>query len=498
MRAFPVRRRCSGSATVALVLSLACGDGGAPAGSTTTSEDSSGTATSSSTTSPGGDAESTGAGDEPSSGSSGDPPSTEPTPEQWERLLALRYDDGPVPPDVTNAWADDPAAAALGQALFFDPRFSGPLIDGDNDGSPGTLGTDGEPHKVACVSCHVPEDGFVDTRSPHQQISLAAGWVLRRTPSLLDVGFATLLGWGGRRDTMHGLLFGVVENTRELNSSRLYFAQQLARNHRAAYEAVFGPMPDFDDPLQFPALAPEEAGCLALDAPAAACNGRPGDEGPYDALAPVAQDEVTRAVVNAGKAIGAYLRQLRCGASPFDAWLDGDETALTDLEKRGAIVFVSSGDCDGCHAGPRLTDLQFHNVGLIPQTVAVVFVDLDDYGASDDLAAVMTDPLNVTSIYSDGDDGRLPRKVTAEHVGAFKTPSLRCIADHPAFMHTGHFATLQDVVKFFRRGGDPGGYPGVSELSPLSLDDEDVDALVAFLQSLQGPGPAPPLLQPPR
>lgn len=496
MHACPVRRRCSGASVLAFALTLACGDDGStPSASSTGGEGTTGSIvpSSSSTSTEAGD-DATG---DSSSGTSGEPPSSEPTAEQWERLLALRYDEGPVPADVTNAWADDPAAAALGQALFFDPRFSGPLLDGDNDGSEGTLGADGETHRVACASCHVPEDGFVDTRSPHQQISLAAGWVLRRTPTLLDVGFATLLGWGGRRDTMHGLLFGVVENTRELNSSRLYFAQQLARNHRDAYEDVFGPMPAFDDPRLYPALAPEDAGCPELDAPAQACSGRPGDAGPFDALDPDEQEAVTRAVVNAGKAIGAYLRQLRCGPSAFDAWLDGDDDALTEVEKRGAIVFVSTGGCDECHAGPRLSDLQFHNVGLIPQTVATVFVDLDDFGASDDLAAVLADPLNSMSDYSDGYDGRLPRAVTRADIGAFKTPSLRCIADHPSFMHTGHFDALEDVMKFFRRGGDPGGYPGTSELQPLDLGDDDLAALVAFMGALQGAGPDASLTEPP-
>ncbi len=479
-------------------LLVGCGDGDGPAVVTTmaSSSSSSGSPDASSSTAAtsaavdGTASEASGS----SSGSGGDEVPV-PSDEQWARLLALRYTDAPPPPDVSNAWADDDAAAALGQALFFDPRFSGPLLDGDNDGSSGTLGLDGEVHRVACASCHVPTDGFVDTRSPHQQISLAAGWVLRRTPGLLEVGFASLLGWGGRRDALYNVAFGAIENAREFNSSRLYVAKQLALHHRAAYEQLFGPMPDFADPLRFGTLDGQDNGCASLDA--TACPGRPGDGGVYDGLAPADREAVTRAVVNAGKALGAYLRRLRCGASRFDAWLDGDAGALSAAEVRGAIAFVSQGDCDRCHDGPMLTDFGFHNVGLVPQTVATVFVDLDDFGASVDLAAAQEDPLGVHGSYADGDDGRLPAAIDPAMLGAFKTPSLRCIAEHPSFMHTGHMSSLDEVVHFHVRGGDPGGFPGTSELAPLPLDADDEADLVAFLAALQGPGPDASLLSPP-
>src|ERR1700710_1483566 len=81
----------------------------------------------------------------------------------------------PPPPDVSNRFSDDPRAAAFGQQLFFDPTFSGKLLDGDNDGSPEALGKTGQTGRVACAGCHLPASGFVDTRSVGKQISLAAG-----------------------------------------------------------------------------------------------------------------------------------------------------------------------------------------------------------------------------------------------------------------------------------------------------------------------------------
>ena len=201
--------------------------------------------------------------------------------------------------------------------------------------------------------------------------------------------------------------------------------------------------------------------------------------------------------MNAAKAIDAYLRLLSCGESRFDAWLDGDEAALTAAEKRGAILFVDKGKCSGCHAGPRLTDDAFHNVGLMPKTVAVVFLDKDDPGASVGLAAALEDPLSSRGIYSDGDDDRLPASVDPSLLGAFATPSLRCLSRRPSFFHTGQEKDLREVVRFFDRGGHPAGFLGESELEPLGLTDQEIDDLVAFLLSLDGAGPDAALLAPP-
>ncbi|MCA9620413.1 MAG: hypothetical protein KC731_15430 [Myxococcales bacterium] len=411
---------------------------------------------------------------------------------QWQALKGLRYVAEP-PPDVTNQWADDADAALLGQAFFFDAGFSGPLIDGDNDGSVHALGVKGETGRVACAGCHVPADGFVDTRSLGQQISLAAGWVLRRTPSLLDVGHRKLLNWDGRRDSTWSQALGVIEASREMNSSRLYLAHQIHARYRDAYEAIFGTLPPLDDNARFPSLTADQAGCAELDASPDACHGRPGDGAEYDGMTPADRDAVTRVAVNVGKALGAYLRRLRCGESRFDRWLDGDEAALTAAEKRGALHFVDTG-CIDCHGGPLLSDSSFHNVGLMPALVAVVFIDEDDPGASAGVDALLDDPLRCTGPYSDGDDGRLPTSVDPAWLGAFRTPSLRCSAPRPSFMHTGQLRSLDEVVAFFERGGHPAGYLGTSELTDLQLDDQAVADLVAFLGALDGPGPEPALL----
>lgn len=426
-----------------------------------------------------------------------EPSAPRPTDAEWERLRSLRWSDE-VPPDVTNAFADDPAVARFGQQLFFYPGFSGPLLESDNDGGPESLGVRGETGRVSCAGCHLPLDGFVDTRSRGKQLSLASRWTERRTPSLLGVGHRKLLTWIGKSDTLFGQVFTVLENEREMNTSRLFVAQEVFRTFRTEYEALFGPLPPLDDTERFPELTPELAGCdpHAPREPAV-CRGRPGDGGVYDGMSAEDQDAVTRVVVNVGKALGAYQRLLDCGAGRFDAWLDGDEKALSASEQRGALLFVGKAQCVDCHGGPQLSDFGFHNVGLEPGVVAVAFRERDAPGAYAGLAEALESPLNSRGPYSDGDDDRLPEEIPEDLLGAHATPSLRCVSLRPTFMHTGQISSLEGVVDFFDRGGNHMGYLGRKEIEPLGLTERERADLVAFLRALDGPGPSSELLHPP-
>lgn len=410
-------------------------------------------------------------------------------------LRTLRYDASPLPLDPSNAVDGDDAARAFGQRLFFDPRLSGPLRSRDNDGGPAVLGRVDEPGRVSCAGCHLPASRFVDTRSPHGQISLASDWTRRRTPTLLEVATAPLFNWDGRRDSLWSQAIGVMESPAEFNSGRLLVAEQVFRFHRAEYESIFGPMPALDDASLYPQLDPALAGCTVGVDPV--CRGMPGDGRDYDGMTEEARYEVTEVTVNAAKAIAAYVAQLRCGPSRFDAWLDGDESALDASEVRGAALFVGRAHCVDCHSGPNLTDGRFHNVGLRPGVVAVAFVDEDDRGAGEGVALGLDDSLSTRGEHSDGVRSGLPTSVGPELEGAFRTPTLRCIDEQPSYMHTGQFTALEQVVRFFDRGGDELGFPGTSEIRPLGLTEEERTDLVAFLGSLGGDGPDPALLTDP-
>src|SRR6187431_318602 len=259
--------------------------------------------------------------------------------------------------------------------------------------------------------------------------------------------------WDGRHDTLYNQVFGPIESPLEMNSSRLYVAQQIFALYRTEYETIFGALPDFSDAARFPPLSASATGCTpSTFAPTTTCNGtthgQPGDGAEYDTLAVADQQAVTQVVVNVGKAIGAYERLLPCGPGRFDQWMGGDADALTASEQRGAQLFAGRGKCASCHSGPFLSDQKFHNVGLKPTVVAVIVLDQDDHGAAKGLSAAIADPLNVRGPFSDGDDGRLPTAVEGSMSGAFRTPTLRCVKQRPTFMHTGQLGTLDQVVAF--------------------------------------------------
>jgi len=405
------------------------------------------------------------------------------------RLQALSPATLPeAPPDASNAYADRADAAALGQRMFFDPGFSGPLLDDDNDGAPETLGSQGEAGRVSCAGCHMGEADFLDQRSTKRQISLASGWTRRRTPSLLDMGHAGILTWDGRRDTAYNQAMGVIESPLEFNSSRLFVAQRVAKEYKDDYEAVFGPLPAALD--DYEELAPEDAGCSEMpEDPLTERCPKDGHDDP----------DVIRVVVNVGKALGAYQRQLDCGQSRFDDWMHGDLDALNEQEQAGAVLFVQKG-CDGCHSGAYMSDQKFYNLG-VARLDSMFILPYEDPGAGPGLAGAKDDILNSRGEFSDGYDGRLDDipEDTADLTGAFRTPGLRCIGRRPTFMHAGQLRSLEDVVLFFNRGGDNGGYLGTKDqrMVPLEMTQEEREQLVAFLRTLDGPGADSALLEPP-
>jgi cytochrome c peroxidase len=126
----------------------------------------------------------------------------------------------PLPPDPSNAVGDDPAAAALGRALFFDTRLSG-------NG------------KVACASCHLPDKQFQDGTP----LASGMGQTNRRTMPIASTAYNPWFFWDGRRDSQWSQALGPLESAVEHGTDRTQIAHIIAAAYAMDYEAVFGAYP---------------------------------------------------------------------------------------------------------------------------------------------------------------------------------------------------------------------------------------------------------------
>src|SRR5690606_35604588 len=68
--------------------------------------------------------------------------------------------------------------------------------------------------------------------------------------------------------------------------------------------------------------------------------------------------------VTAGLAIAAYERTVLADQAPFQRWIRGNDQAMTENEKMGAILFFSKAGCYTCHNGPSLAKMEFHAMGM--------------------------------------------------------------------------------------------------------------------------------------
>ena len=156
--------------------------------------------------------------------------------------------------------------------------------------------------------------------------------------------------------------------------------------------------------------------------------------------------------------------------------------------RRGLRAFIGKAQCVTCHNGPLLTDKQFHNLGLPTPPDAKGL----DVGRSMGAQQVKDDPFRCGGPFSDArqcDELRFLDPQFPDFMGAFKTPTLRNVARTAPYMHDGQFATLAQVVQFYKTL--PGqAVIGHRELVLRLLDPAvSTDDLVAFLESLTGPLP---------
>ena len=383
---------------------------------------------------------------------------------------------------LPQAPAADADKVALGEALMFDK-----LLSGNKD--------------ISCASCHHPTLGSADALSvsigtggtglgANRTLGAGRDFVPRNAPALWNlrgvevmfhdgrvsgnstVGFQSPAGSALPQGLESALavqaMFPVTSGVEMLGNPGDMAADgsvnELANLNPNDLQAVWGgimarllAIPQYQTMFQaaFPGVAP----------------GNLGFEHAANAIA--AYEEETFSVAN----------------SPFDRYVAGDDTALTDAQKRGAGLFYGGARCFTCHAGPLQSDLRFHNIAA-PQVGP---------------GKAPNEPV---------DFGREDATGNAADRFQFRTPILRNVALTGPWMHSGSYTSLEAVVRHYRNPAnaiqnynanqlDPqfrnqvhvqeqlnfGILGNISPLiRPVQLDNNDVNDIVAFLNALTTDG----------
>lgn len=334
-----------------------------------------------------------------------------------------------VPVPANNPMND--AKVALGNKLFNDKRFS----------------ATGE---VSCSTCHDQSKALTDSPlKTSEGINKLTG--TRNAPTVANAAYFTRLFWDGRS-------------------------------------------PDLEDQAQHPFVNPVEMGLPDHEPILKIVRSDPTYLELFQQAFGRTGEQITMTEVK--QAIAAFERTLIYGDSPFDRWyFGGDKSAISESAARGFQVFLAEGRCVSCHTIEQdhalFTDNRFHNIGIginaiqndVPR-LAGSFLAAKARGIDVDKA--------VLSDKKTSELGRFAITDTLDDMGAFKTSTLRNIAVTAPYMHDGSLATLRDVVDHYNNGGVTNKDDPVNDflsggIRPLNLTEQQINDLIAFLESLTSP-----------
>lgn len=184
----------------------------------------------------------------------------------------------------------------------------------------------------------------------------------------------------------------------------------------------------------------------------------------FDAAFPDVPEAERYSKEYAGLAIAAYERTLTATKAPFQEWLKGRHSVMSDQEKEGAILFFGSAKCVSCHTGPALNSMEFHALGMP-----------DLQGPN-----IFGDPSLITNLGRGG----FTRKPADNY--KFKVPQLYSLAASPFYGHGGNFTSIEEVVEYKNQALaaniDVPAQQLSDEFVPLGLSSSEVEAITAFIQ----------------
>lgn len=200
--------------------------------------------------------------------------------------------------------------------------------------------------------------------------------------------------------------------------------------------------------------------------------------GMFDAAFPSVDAGVRYDAEHAGLAIAAFERTLISNQAPWQLWLKGSTAAMTDAQKRGALLFLGKANCAACHSGPTLNLTPDNVSSRLPSFFALGFKDMGDPSASGALSAADIASAN---------KGRGGFTGVEADNHKFKVPQLYNLADSPFYGHGGSMTDLRAVVEYLNAGvkenaAVPDGQLA-AEFKPLGLSTTEIDDLTEFLKT---------------
>lgn len=172
----------------------------------------------------------------------------------------------------------------------------------------------------------------------------------------------------------------------------------------------------------------------------------------------------------AGFAIAAYFRTILANQAPFQKWLRGEKKAMTDRQKRGALVFFGKAGCVNCHNSPSFNSVphQFFALGVknYYQTEHAVF----RAGPNEDR-----------------NFGRGGFTKRPEDMHKYKVPQLYNMKDIGFYFHGASKTSLRDVIEYFDKAIPENPEVPASQIAgafrPLGLSDQEKGDLLDFLEN---------------
>lgn len=186
----------------------------------------------------------------------------------------------------------------------------------------------------------------------------------------------------------------------------------------------------------------------------------------FDEALPDLEPERRYSFEGAGLAIAAFERTKLANQAPFQSWLNGDYSALSDDEVRGAILFFGKAQCYECHNGPSLANMEFHSLGMND------FTDQDAFIQGEDAKNAFLGRASFTNEDKD--------------MFKFKVPQLYNLQDSRFYGHGASFDRIYDVILYKDAGipeNDNVGEEYISDqFKPLELSSLEIGQLTIFIE----------------